>query len=82
MPSSSLPVEFLRCPVSGQGLMSGAPDLLATMIARQRAGELRDESRQLVTGTLSGILMRADGLMAYAILADIPVLLPGSGIPV
>jgi uncharacterized protein YbaR (Trm112 family) len=62
--------------------MSGAPDLLATMIARQRAGELRDESRQLVTGTLSGILMRADGLLAYAILADIPVLLPGSGIPV
>jgi len=52
------------------------------MIARQRAGELRDESGQLVAGTLSGLLVRADGLMAYAILEDIPVLLPGSGIPV
>jgi len=31
---------------------------------------------------LSGFLVRADGLMAYAILEDIPVLLPGSGIPV
>ncbi len=82
MSSPSLPVEFLRCPISGQGLVFGTPDLLSTMIARQHAGGLRDESDQLVVGNLSGILMRADGLLAYAILADIPVLLPGSGIPV
>ncbi len=82
MPLSSLPVEFLRCPVTGQGVVFGTPELLATMIARQRAGGLRDESGQLVAGTLSGLLVRADGLMAYAILDDIPVLLPGSGIPV
>lgn len=82
MPSSSVPVEFLRCPVSGQSLAVAPPELVAAVIARQSNGTLHDESGHPVDGEITSLLVRADGALAYPVRANIPVLLPGSGIPV
>lgn len=82
MPTVADMLPFLRCPVTGQNLTEAETDLLASIQKRQSEGRLADESGAPVMGEITSLLVRADGLLAYLVVADIPVLLPGSGIPV
>jgi len=77
-----IPLELLRCPVSEQGLHLGSSQLLADLLTKQSSALLLDVSGQQVTGKLEQLLVREDATIGYPVVNGIPILLPGSGIPV
>jgi uncharacterized protein YbaR (Trm112 family) len=78
----SFNVEWLRCPVTGQGMRMGNEEELKSLLERQSDGKLIDLSGSEVTGKIDAIFVSEDGARAYPVLDGIPILLPGSGIPV
>lgn len=82
MPQTSIPIDSLRCPVSSQEMRPGTPAEIQSVIDRQAAGSLIDESGAPVTGQIDALLVCIDGARGYPVRDGIPVLLPGCGIPV
>jgi len=73
-------LEILCCPETHQRLELAGSDLVDRLNEMAVAGKLRNRAGKLVSGRLDGVLLRADGKVAYPIRNGIPVLLIDDGI--
>ena len=74
-----LPVELLRCPITGQ-TVAHAPENLLADLQRRRSGALRNRSGEIAE-PFKGGLLTADGAWLYPIRSGIPVMLASEAIP-
>ena len=78
-------LELLRCPVTGQRLTIAAPELLAKLEAKRRAGALIVRAQQPQwnpSEPIEAVLVREDGQLGYVIQGGIPILLPDHGLEI
>jgi uncharacterized protein YbaR (Trm112 family) len=68
-------LEILVCPETKQPLHAAAPDLLAQLNEKVRAGTLRNRGGEPVTSEIREGLVRQDGGALYVVDDGIPVML-------
>jgi uncharacterized protein YbaR (Trm112 family) len=76
----NVPIDLLRCPVSGQPLERAPADLVDRLRGAQREGALRNRDGEIVA-QFEGGLRTIDGAWFYPLRAGIPVLLAGEAVP-
>lgn len=76
----NLPVDLLRCPISGHALKSAPADLLGRLRDEQGSGVLRNRDGAFAA-KFEGGLMTVDGMWFYPIRDGIPSLLAGEAVP-
>lgn len=74
-----VPVDLLRCPITGQAVTRAPEDLLRDLRQRQHAGALRTRGGENAEPFEDGLLT-ADGAWLYPIRSGIPVMLAGEAI--
>ena len=75
-----VPVELLRCPITGQSVTRAPEDLLRDLRQRQDDGALLTRSGENADPFEDGLLT-ANGAWLYPIRSGIPVMLTGEAIP-
>ena len=78
-------LALLRCPQTGQRLALAAPELLAQLEARRRAGALTLAAAQPQWNPaepLEAVLVREDGRVGYLVQGGIRILLPDHGMEI
>jgi uncharacterized protein YbaR (Trm112 family) len=73
-------LAMLRCPENHSSLSMGDSTLAARLNEAVSAGRLKNRAGQRVEKRLDGVLLRADGQVAYPIIDEIPILLVDEGI--
>src|SRR5262245_29678 len=73
-------LALIRCVLDGSPLAAATPELLAAARAALEKGSLKTRHGEAVTGTLDGLLVRADGKLGYPIVGGIPALLGDAAI--
>jgi uncharacterized protein len=73
-------LTMLRCPEDHSSLSMGDSALTARLNEAMAAGRLKNRAGQRVDKRLDGVLLRADGQVAYPIIDEIPILLVDEGI--
>jgi uncharacterized protein YbaR (Trm112 family) len=73
-------VTLIRCVLDGSPLVEATPDLLGAARTALEQGALKTRHGETVTGTLDGLLVRADGKLGYPIVGGIPALLGDAAI--
>ena len=73
-------LEVLVCPATRQEVALAPDALVDATNARIRKGEVRDVSGHAVEQPVDGLLLRADGKVAYPVRDDIPEMLVDRGI--
>lgn len=68
-------LDILVCPETKQPLRLADPALVQAANSLIGSGSLRNRSGQVITELISAILVRDDGLVAYAVRDDIPIML-------
>ena len=68
-------LEVLVCPVTRQTVSVGDDDLVRDLNVAIAAGKVLDAGGETVSQRLDGVLVRADGEVAYPVRGDIPVML-------
>ena len=74
-----VPVELLRCPLTGQTVTPAPENLLRELQQRQQSGALRTRGGE-VAEQFEGGLLTSDGAWLYPIRSGIPVMLAGEAI--
>ncbi len=74
-----VPVELLRCPITGQTLRHAEEDVIRGMQHRQQSGSLRNRGGEIAEA-FEDALITADGAWLYPIRSGIPVMLAGEAI--
>ena len=74
-----VPIELLRCPITGQTLRHADENLIREMQHRQQSDALRTCAGE-VPEPFEGGLLTADGSWLYPIRSGIPVMLAGEAI--
>ncbi len=75
-------LSLLRCPLSGQPLAMADQVVMDRLEASRTAGTLRNRSGEPVAHPLSAGLLRRDGKLLYAIIDNLPVLVPDEAIEI
>ncbi len=73
-------VEMLRCPEDHSTLSLGDSGLTGRLNDAIATGHLKNRAGQSIEKKLDGVLLRADGRVAYPIIDEIPILLIDEGI--
>ena len=76
----TVPIELLRCPVTGQTLRRAEDHTIRDLHARLQSGALRTRSGE-VADAFEEALITADGAWAYPIRSGIPVMLATEALP-
>jgi uncharacterized protein YbaR (Trm112 family) len=74
-----VPIELLRCPLTGQTVTLAPENLIRDLQARQQSGALRTRGGEFAE-PFDGGLLTADGAWLYPIRSGIPVMLAGEAI--
>lgn len=74
-----VPLEILRCPISGQPLKNAPESTRQALQEAQRAGTLRNRDGAAFAAFEDG-LISSDGAHFYPIRSGIPVLLAGEAV--
>lgn len=74
-------LEILCCPETRQPVSVATRELLAKLDAKRIAGELRNESKMVVSEPVSAGLLREDGQRFFLIRSGIPVMIFEDSIP-
>ncbi len=74
-----VPIELLRCPLTGQTLRHADENLIREMQHRQQSGSLRNRGGEIAE-PFADALITADGAWLYPIRSGIPVMLAGEAI--
>jgi uncharacterized protein YbaR (Trm112 family) len=74
-----VPVELLRCPISGQAVTLAPENVLRELQERHKSGTLRTCGGDLAE-PFEGGLLTADGAWFFPIRSGIPVMLAGEAI--
>lgn len=75
----NVPIELLRCPISGQTLKAAPESVVRSLQETQHAGTLRNRNGDAIEPFEDG-LVTSDGARFYPIRSGIPVLLPGEAV--
>ena len=75
----NVPLDILRCPISGQSLKNAPESTLLSLQEAQRAGTLRNRDGAACEPFEDGLLS-SDGARFYPIRGGIPVLLAGEAV--
>lgn len=75
-------VALLRCPETGQAVRIAPEDLVRGLEARRAAGELRDNSGNVVAAPVEDGLLREDGARLFPVRGGIPVMLAEESIAI
>ena len=75
----NVPIEILRCPVSGQSLKNAPVSTVQSLQDAQRVGTLRNRDGVACEPFEDGLLS-SDGALFYPIRDGIPGLLPGEAV--
>lgn len=73
-------LALLRCPEDHSTLSEASEAELSVLNAALAGGELKLHDGSVARGPLSGALIRADRARAYAVVDEIPNMLPEEGI--
>ena len=76
-----VPVELLRCPLTGQTVKHAPENVLRDLQQRQQSGTLRNRYGEIAEPFESGLLT-VDGAWFYPVRSGIPVMLAGEAIAV
>ncbi len=68
-------LDILCCPLTHMPLEKLAPERLARLNESIAAGNVKNESKQILTESLEAALVTSDGKLAYPVRDGIPVLL-------
>ncbi|MCP9465574.1 MAG: hypothetical protein NNA25_12370 [Nitrospira sp.] len=82
MPIDAELLAILCCPETKQPLTAADDSLVRRLNDQIREGKIKNRAEQVISDSLSGGLLRADGKILYPIIDDIPVLLIEEGIPI
>ncbi|MEO6784669.1 MAG: hypothetical protein ABI318_00945 [Chthoniobacteraceae bacterium] len=74
-----VPVELLRCPLTGQTVRLAPENVIRELQQRQQSGALRTRGGEIAEPFEDG-LVTADGAWIYPIRSGIPVMLAGEAI--
>ena len=77
----SVPVELLRCPITGQTVTPAPENVIRDLQQQQQSGALHARGGETVEPFEDGLLT-ADGAWLYPIRSGIPVMLSGEAIAV
>ena len=77
----NVPMEILRCPVSGQSLKNAPESTVQSLQDAQRAGTLRNRDGVACEPFEDGLLS-SDGAHFYPMRGGIPVLLAGEAVEI
>jgi len=77
----NVPVELLRCPITGQPVTFAPEGVLRELQRRRESGALRNRAGEIAE-PFEGGLLTLDRALLYPIRTDIPVMLAGEAIPV
>ena len=75
----NVPIELLRCPISGQSLKAAPESVVRSLLEGQRAGTLRNRNGDFCE-PFEGGLLTSDGAWFYPIRTGIPVLIAGDAV--
>jgi uncharacterized protein YbaR (Trm112 family) len=75
----SVPLEVLRCPISGQTVQRATEELVRALQDLQRKGSLRNRSDALAEPFETG-LVSADGNWFFPVRGGIPVMLASEAV--
>lgn len=75
----NVPIELLRCPITGQAVMHAEEKVLRDLQQRQQSGALRNRGGEIAE-PFDGGLLTTDGAWLYPIRNAIPVMLPDEAI--
>ena len=75
----NVPLDILRCPISGQSLKNAPESTVHSLQEAQRAGTLRNRDGAACAAFEDG-LISSDGAHFYPIRGGIPVLLAGEAV--
>jgi uncharacterized protein YbaR (Trm112 family) len=75
-------LALLVCPETHQDLLEAGPEEVARFNEAIRRGSLRTVTGREIDQPVDGALVRADGVVAYPIRDDIPVMLVAEGMNV
>lgn len=81
MPIDPELLSILCCPETKQPVTVADDSLVRRLNDQIREGKIKNRAEQMVSNSLSGGLLRADGKILYPIIDDIPVMLVEEGIP-
>lgn len=82
MPIDQELLTILCCPETKQPVTVADDSLVRKLNDQIREGKIKNRAEQVVSASLSGGLLRADGKILYPIIDDIPVMLVEEGIPI
>jgi uncharacterized protein YbaR (Trm112 family) len=68
-------LALLVCPETHQDLVEAAPEEVSRLNEAIQQGQLRNVGGKVVEQPVDGALIRADGLVAYPVRDEIPVML-------
>ena len=74
-----VPVELLRCPITGQTVRRAEENMIRGMQRRQQSGSLRNRGGEIAE-PFEDALITVDGTWLYPIRSGIPVMLAGEAI--
>lgn len=74
-------LEILVCPENHSALAMADAALLARLNQAIAKGSVKNRGGQSVSDPLEGGLVRADGMLLYPIVDDIPIMLADEAIP-
>ena len=75
----NVPIELLRCPISGQSLKVAPKNVVHSLQTAQRAGTLRNRNGDFCE-PFEGGLLTSDGAWFYPIRTGIPVLIASEAV--
>ncbi|MEO6741825.1 MAG: hypothetical protein ABIP20_16390 [Chthoniobacteraceae bacterium] len=75
----NVPIELLRCPITGQTVTPAEETVQRDLQQRQQSGALRNRGGEIAE-PFDGGLLTADGAWFFPIRSGIPVMLPGEAI--
>ncbi len=68
-------LDLLRCPETHQKLALAPPELLATLNAKIKEGQLRNRAGKALDQPLDGGLLCEDGTVLYPVRGNLPIML-------
>jgi uncharacterized protein YbaR (Trm112 family) len=74
-------LDILVCPETREKVTLASAEMLAQLNALVDGGQLDNRAGSRISERMDGALIRADGVLAYAIRGDIPVMLVDEAIP-
>ena len=75
-------LEILVCPSTKQGVAPAPSDAVMRINGDIESGNLKDVGGEAVVEKVDGLLLRADGHVAYPVRGDIPEMLVERGITI